>query len=177
MPQNVTPLDALKALMELIGDKDLPDNGELNGAAICDLARSAINAAENTIEETIKITRIPKGFECEASGIVSKLTRCVTKADVRFWLRHIDTQIILQLGGAATGASPIVLNITDPVPDLECSICAEKHKYDRVMGWGCLVLLDDREIPHTVIGAWCSESCLVDWLETKEAKALLAPGM
>lgn len=35
-------LEALKALVELIGDEDLPDNGELSGAAICDLARSAV---------------------------------------------------------------------------------------------------------------------------------------
>ncbi len=35
-------LEALKAMVELIGDEDLPDNGELSGAAICDMARSAL---------------------------------------------------------------------------------------------------------------------------------------
>ena len=35
--------EALKAMAELIGDKDLPDNGELSGAAICDMVRVAIN--------------------------------------------------------------------------------------------------------------------------------------
>ncbi len=185
MPQGgtVTPLEALKALMELIGDSDLPDNGELNGAAICDMARAAINSAENTIAEAIKITGTAKGFECEASGLVSKLAFCVRPEDVRHWLRHIEGLIILNLDGTATASTnsnakpPIVLNISDPVPDLDCSTCGEKHKYDRAMGWGCLILLDDREIPHTVLGAWCSEACLVDWLETQEAKALLAPGM
>ncbi len=38
-------LEALKALVELIGDEDLPDNGELSGAAICDMARSGIAVA------------------------------------------------------------------------------------------------------------------------------------
>ena len=35
-------LEALSGLVQLIGEEDLPDNGELSGAAICDLARSAI---------------------------------------------------------------------------------------------------------------------------------------
>ncbi len=35
-------LEALKAVIELIGDEDLPDNGEYNGAAVCDMARSAV---------------------------------------------------------------------------------------------------------------------------------------
>ena len=33
-------LEALSGLVQLIGEEDLPDNGELSGAAICDLARS-----------------------------------------------------------------------------------------------------------------------------------------
>jgi len=37
--------EALSGLIQLIGDGDLPDNGELSGAAICDLARSAIAVA------------------------------------------------------------------------------------------------------------------------------------
>ena len=39
--------EALKAIVELIGDEDLPDNGELSGAAVCDMARSAIDVAVN----------------------------------------------------------------------------------------------------------------------------------
>jgi hypothetical protein len=38
-------LEALKALVDLIGDEDLPDNGELSGAAICDMVRSALEMA------------------------------------------------------------------------------------------------------------------------------------
>jgi hypothetical protein len=38
-------LEALKAVVNLIGDEDLPDNGELSGAAICDLVRSAVELA------------------------------------------------------------------------------------------------------------------------------------
>ena len=97
MSTEVTPLEALKAIMNLIGDKDLPDNGELNGAAICDLARAAIDAAETTLEETIKISRPQKGFVCEASGIVMNQTFCATKDDVTAWLRFLTTHIVLHL--------------------------------------------------------------------------------
>jgi len=38
-------LEALSGLVQLIGEEDLPDNGELSGAAICDLARSALAVA------------------------------------------------------------------------------------------------------------------------------------
>ena len=37
--------EALKGIVNLIGDEDLPDNGELSGATICDLARSALAVA------------------------------------------------------------------------------------------------------------------------------------
>jgi len=43
-------LEALSALVQLIGEDDLPDNGELSGAAICDLARSALAIATGTEE-------------------------------------------------------------------------------------------------------------------------------
>ena len=38
-------LEALKAMVELIGDEDLPDNGELSGAAVCDMVRAAAKVA------------------------------------------------------------------------------------------------------------------------------------
>jgi len=38
-------LEALKAMVVLIGDDDLPDNGELSGAAICDMVRAAVSQA------------------------------------------------------------------------------------------------------------------------------------
>jgi len=41
-------LETLKGLVELIGDEDLPDNGELSGAAICDMARAAVALAVST---------------------------------------------------------------------------------------------------------------------------------
>jgi hypothetical protein len=34
--------EALKGLVGLIGDEDLEDNGELSGAAVCDMARAAV---------------------------------------------------------------------------------------------------------------------------------------
>ena len=41
-------LEALKAVVELIGNEDLPDNGELSGAAVCDMARSAVAVANES---------------------------------------------------------------------------------------------------------------------------------
>ena len=38
--------EALKAMVELIGDEDLPDNGELSGAAVCDMVRASIELTE-----------------------------------------------------------------------------------------------------------------------------------
>jgi hypothetical protein len=38
-------LEALQAVVNLIGDEDLPDNGELSGAAVCDLVRDAAMSA------------------------------------------------------------------------------------------------------------------------------------
>ncbi len=40
--------EALSGLVQLIGEDDLPDNGELSGAAICDLARSALDIAQSS---------------------------------------------------------------------------------------------------------------------------------
>ena len=39
-------LEALRAVAALIGDEDLPDNGELSGAAVCDMIRSVVEIAE-----------------------------------------------------------------------------------------------------------------------------------
>jgi hypothetical protein len=39
-------LEALKAVVGLIGDEDLPDNGELSGAAVCDMVRAAISLSK-----------------------------------------------------------------------------------------------------------------------------------
>lgn len=41
--------EALKGMVDLIGEEDLPDNGELSGAAICDLARYAVAKAERRV--------------------------------------------------------------------------------------------------------------------------------
>lgn len=46
---------ALKSLVDLIGEDDLPDNGELSGAAICDLARSVVDAYAAGDEATLRI--------------------------------------------------------------------------------------------------------------------------
>ncbi len=44
-------LEALKGVVELIGDEDLPDNGELSGAAVCDMVRSAVELPEKNIDK------------------------------------------------------------------------------------------------------------------------------
>ena len=38
-------LEALKGVVELIGDEDLSDNGEYSGAAVCDMVRVAVELA------------------------------------------------------------------------------------------------------------------------------------
>lgn len=38
--------EALKGMVDLIGEEDLPDNGELSGAAVCDLARYVVGKVE-----------------------------------------------------------------------------------------------------------------------------------
>jgi len=45
MASSLLMFEALSSLVQLIGEEDLPDNGELSGAAICDLARSAVAVA------------------------------------------------------------------------------------------------------------------------------------
>ncbi len=46
---------ALKSLVDLIGDDDLPDNGELSGAATCDFARSVADAYATGDEQTLRV--------------------------------------------------------------------------------------------------------------------------
>ena len=67
--------------------------------------------------------------------------------------------------------------LSEPTPDIQCATCEQEYQYDPIMGYDCLILLDQREIPHTILGAWCDEVCLNRWLDTSEAKDLLAPGM
>ncbi len=57
--------------------------------------------------------------------------------------------------------------LSTKITDLHCDNldCGKEYKYDRVMGWGCLVLMDERAIPHEVLGAWCDGACLTQWLE------------
>lgn len=61
--------------------------------------------------------------------------------------------------------------------NIACANCGKEYQYDPLMGHGCLVLTDEREIPHTILGTWCDESCLNRWLDTSEAKDLLSPGL
>ena len=40
-------MEALKGVVELIGDEDLPDNGEFSGAAVCDMVRGAVELSSD----------------------------------------------------------------------------------------------------------------------------------
>lgn len=68
-------------------------------------------------------------------------------------------------------------SLSEPTPDLHCDNCGEEYQYDPLAGYGCLVLLDQREVPHRVLGVWCNEACLNEWLDTPEAAKWLAPGL
>lgn len=39
-------LSALRSVSKIMGDEDLPDNGDLSGAAISDMVRAAVSLAE-----------------------------------------------------------------------------------------------------------------------------------
>ena len=45
-PLWLLPISHKMKRSDLIGDEDIPDNGELSGAAICDMVRSAVDLME-----------------------------------------------------------------------------------------------------------------------------------
>jgi len=55
---------------------------------------------------------------------------------------------------------------------VQCSTCGREHTYDQVTSYECLVLVDGRDRPNLVIGAWCDEACLSHWLDSPDAKQL-----
>ena len=61
------------------------------------------------------------------------------------------------------------------IPDLHCDNpdCGKEHKYDVVMGWGGVVLMDERGFPHEVLGASCDVDCLNQWLTSPDSKNFL----
>ena len=56
--------------------------------------------------------------------------------------------------------SQVQITLSEPIPDLQCDSCGKEHRYDPLMGWGCIVLLDQTVIPNKILGAWCNEQCL-----------------
>ena len=56
---------------------------------------------------------------------------------------------------------------------VSCETCGEKHTYDQLMGYDCLVLIDGRYCPNS-LWAWCNEVCLNQWLDSPNAKELFA---
>ena len=71
----------------------------------------------------------------------------------------------------------VYITLSDPIPDLECSNCGKEHQYDPMAGWGCMVLTDESSAPASILGIWCDQECLNQWLDTHDAKLLLAPGL
>lgn len=67
---------------------------------------------------------------------------------------------------------PKRLNPSEPIPDVECLWCGEKHQYDRLMRWGCLVLEDTQEAPTVIWGAWCDQDCFNHWLDSPRPQLL-----
>ena len=57
-----------------------------------------------------------------------------------------------------------------PITDLEvkCLACGKTYKWDTVMGWGCLTLMDDRFLPANLWGVWCDEACFNRWLDSPQ---------
>ena len=55
---------------------------------------------------------------------------------------------------------------------VECSTCGKRHAFDLVVGYECLVLVDGRDRPNLVVGAWCDEGCFSKWLNSPQARAL-----
>jgi hypothetical protein len=56
--------------------------------------------------------------------------------------------------------------------DVVCDTCGTEHTYDPVMNYDCLILIDGRNLPNMIIGAWCDEGCFNDWLDSPDAKKL-----
>ena len=56
----------------------------------------------------------------------------------------------------------VQITLSEPIPDLQCETCGKEYRYDYVMGWGCIVMLDQTVIPNKILGAWCNEQCLED---------------
>ena len=44
-------LEALEAALAILGDEDLPDNGELSGAAVTDMMRAAVARAREVADD------------------------------------------------------------------------------------------------------------------------------
>ena len=51
-------LRAAEAVLDLLGDEDLPDNGELSGAAITDALRAAVEAEGATEPSEVRALRM-----------------------------------------------------------------------------------------------------------------------
>ena len=68
----------------------------------------------------------------------------------------------------------IPITLSEPIPKVKCLECDKEYEYDPVMGWGCLILMDDRDAPKVILGVWCDKTCLGKWLNKPEARNSLA---
>lgn len=67
----------------------------------------------------------------------------------------------------------IPIGLIDPIPNVKCLECGKEFEYDPYMGWGCLTLMDDRNAPKVIVGAWCDKTCLGKWFNKAEARKSL----
>jgi len=67
----------------------------------------------------------------------------------------------------------IPMLLSEPIPKVRCLQCGEEYEYDPVAGWGCLILTDERNAPTVILGVWCSNSCLNEWLNKPQARRSL----
>jgi hypothetical protein len=59
----------------------------------------------------------------------------------------------------------------EPHPDIHCVACGKKYEYNNsLMGYNCILIIDQRNTPPTIFFAWCDHYCLRQWLDTVVAK-------
>ncbi len=57
--------------------------------------------------------------------------------------------------------------------ELCCLMCSTELPEDNFMRRGALVLTDEREQIPVVLGAWCDEKCMGEWLVKTALRAMM----
>jgi len=59
------------------------------------------------------------------------------------------------------------------MPELHCLMCNEELPGDNFGRRNALVLTDEREQIPVVLGAWCNEKCMGEWLVKSALDAMM----